>query len=227
MKKESLYKKIIKRLLDVVLCVIAIIVLAPVFAVTAIAIKISSPGPVLYYSDRITQGNKSFHFYKFRSMHVTSADKGLFIADEERLFAVGKVIRKLKIDELPQLFNVIKGDMSIVGPRPMPKTSVNIMYGGKYKGVLDVKPGLTSAASLFDYTEGDKYTDDVLYQEEIVPIKQEMELYYVLNFSFKYDVELICRTIIIIALTFIGKTDFKKSKEYFLIKEKNTRKDDT
>ena len=214
-----MYARYIKRCLDIIFSLIALVVLLPIFLIIALAIKISSPGPVLYYSYRVGVDNKKFHFYKFRSMHMTNNDKCLFIADANRLFAVGKFIRKLKIDELPQLINILKGDMSIVGPRPMPETSIDVMYSGKYECVLNVKPGLTSAASLFDYTEGDKYTDDLLYQKEILPIKREMELYYVLKISFVYDFELVIRTIKTIALTLVGKTDFKKSKEYLAIME--------
>lgn len=133
------------------------IVLSPVFLITAIAIKLSSPGPVFYFSERAGLHKKPFHFYKFRSMHQTNKDKGMFVADADRVFKVGKIIRRLKIDELPQLINVIKGDMSIVGPRPMVASTVERLYSGKYEKVADVRPGLTSAASLYDYTVGDTY----------------------------------------------------------------------
>jgi len=114
-----MYKCFLKRLLDIFLCGIAVIVLSPLYLLTAIAIKLSSPGPVFYYSERTGKDHKPFKFYKFRSMHVTNADKGMFVADADRVFAVGKIIRRLKIDELPQLINVLAGDMSIVGARPL------------------------------------------------------------------------------------------------------------
>lgn len=218
MKKGSFYKKIIKRLLDIILSVSALIVLSPVFVVTAFAIKLSSPGPVLYYSKRTKKGHKPFHFYKFRSMHITGNDKGLFVADEKRLFKVGKIIRRLKIDELPQLINVIKGDMSIVGPRPMPYESVDTTYYGKYQEILNVRPGLTSAASLFDYTVGDTYVDNDAYMREVLPYKLKMEILYIEKESFIYDTSLVIRTMITILYVLIGKKNLPEQWEYEYVK---------
>lgn len=212
-----MYENIIKRILDVCLCALAIIVLSPVFLVAAIGIKVSSKGPVFYYSERAGKNKRKFHFYKFRSMHVTSDDKHLCIADADRVFPFGKVMRRLKIDELPQLLNVIKGDMSIVGPRPMVYTSVDKFYSGKYASVLSVRPGLTSAASLYDYTVGDTYKDDAAYRREVVPVKMEMELLYVKKQSFSYDCQLVWRTIVTILAVLTGKKDFKEQPELEII----------
>lgn len=203
-----------KRFFDIFLCSFALVVLSPIFLLTAIAIKVSSPGPVFYLSDRAGQHGKPFHFYKFRSMHQTNHDKGLFQADPDRLFPVGRIIRRLKIDELPQLINVIKGDMSIVGPRPMTMYGAEHYYSGKYEIVKSVRPGLTSAASLFDYTVGDTYHDDAAYEREILPIKNEMEVYYVQNMSFRYDVELILRTVVTILQVAFGKKNYPVQREY-------------
>ena len=212
-----MYKKYLKRFLDVFLCTIAIIVLLPIYVITAVAIKLSSPGPVFYYSERAGKNKKAFRFYKFRSMHVVNErykQKDLYTADEERLFLVGKIIRRLKIDELPQLLNVIFGDMSIVGPRPMPMSSVDWQYAGKYERILSVKPGLTSVASLYDYTEGEKYAnDEVTYRKEIVPNKLELELIYIEKQSFLYDLLLVWRTVITILLVMLGCKKFPKQNE--------------
>lgn len=208
-----MYNHFIKRFLDILFCSVALVFLSPLYLLTAIAIKLSSPGPVFYYSERTGKDHKPFKFYKFRSMHVTNADKGLFIADAERVFTVGRIIRRLKIDELPQLINVINGDMSIVGPRPMTFSSVDKIYYGKYQRVLNIKPGLTSAASLFDYTVGDTYKDDKAYIKEVLPIKLEMELMYVERQSFFYDAELIFRTLATIFQVLTGKRDFKDQPE--------------
>lgn len=208
-----MYEKVIKRLLDILLCSFALVVLSPVFLITAIAIKVSSPGPVFYYSDRTAKDHRRFHFYKFRSMHVTDADKGLFVADADRVFTVGKIIRRLKIDELPQLINVIKGDMSIVGPRPMPWNTVDSTYYGKYQSILTVRPGLTSAASLYDYTVGDTYVDNDAYIREVLPIKLEMEMLYIERQSFGYDCQLVWRTIVTILQVLAGKKEFKEQPE--------------
>lgn len=209
-----MYENVIKRFLDVVLCSAALIILSPVYLIAAVGIKLSSKGPVLYFSDRAGQYKKPFHFYKFRSMHVTTQDKHMCIADADRVFPFGKLMRRLKIDELPQLINVIRGDMSIVGPRPMMIQSVDKYYAGKYAPVLQVRPGLTSAASLFDYTVGDTYTDDEAYRREIVPVKMEMELMYVQKQSFLYDCSLVIRTIVAILAVLAGKKTFRDQPEY-------------
>jgi len=212
-----MYEKYIKRFFDVVLCSAALVVLSPIFLITALAIKISSPGSVFYYSDRAGKNKKAFHFYKFRSMHNVDAkhkQKDLYTADQDRLFTVGKVIRKLKIDELPQLINVIKGDMSIIGPRPMPISSVDRQYCGEYSGILDVKPGLSSAASLYDYIVGERFADDEeMYRKNIVPVKLELELLYLKKQSFWYDFCMVLRTINTIALVSIGTKEFRELPE--------------
>lgn len=208
-----IYEKYIKRFFDIVLCTLSLIILSPIFPIIAIAIKLSSPGPVFYFSERAGLQKKPFHFYKFRSMHQTKQDKGLFVADADRVFIVGKIIRRLKIDELPQLINVIKGDMSIVGPRPMVASAVERLYTGRYEIVTHVRPGLTSAASLYDYTVGDTYKDDNAYKKEVLPIKLEMEKYYVEHECFLYDCQLVCRTIVTILLVLIGKKNFKPQPE--------------
>ena len=208
-----MYEKYIKRLFDIVLCTIAMIVLSPIYIVAAIGIKLSSKGPILYYSKRKGKNGKIFDFYKFRSMHLTDADKGLFVADPDRTFKFGRFIRKTKIDELPQLVNVIKGDMSIVGPRPMPLNSN--MYTGKYEIITSVKPGLTSPASLYDYIIGDQYTDDVAYMREVFPVKQKMELQYVNSRSFHYDFVLVMKTIwTILRVSFGSNSSIARGRTY-------------
>ena len=209
----TFYRKYIKRFFDVVLCLFALVLLSPVFLVTAVAVHLSSPGPIFYTSERSGLHKKTFRFYKFRSMHQTNCDKGMFVADSDRVFKVGKIIRRLKIDELPQLINVIKGDMSIVGPRPMTAAAVNKLYCGRYEMVSNIRPGLTSAASLYDYMVGDTYTDDKAYKKEVLPVKLELERYYVEHESPIYDLELIGRTILTIVQVMSGKKNFRPMKE--------------
>lgn len=204
----------IKRCLDVFLCLVAIIILSPVYLFAIIGIELSSPGTVLYHSMRSGKNKKPFKFYKFRSMHPPKGKKkDMFVADPDRVFKFGKLIRRLKIDELPQLFNVVKGDMSIVGPRPMTVEHVNELYCGKYDLVNTVKPGLTSAASLYDYTVGDTYKDDYAYKKEVLPVKLEMELMYVEKMGLSYDCQLVLRTIATIFGVLIGKNRFKEQPE--------------
>jgi len=216
--------KAVKRILDVVLCAFAVIALSPVYLLTALGIEVSSPGTVLYHSMRAGLNKKPFKFYKFRSMHPPKGKKkDMCVADTDRLFPFGKLIRRLKIDELPQLFNVIKGDMSIVGPRPMTVAHVNDLYAGKYEKISSVKPGLTSAASLYDYTVGDTYRDEGAYRKEVLPIKLEMEKMYVERQSFGYDCNLVLRTIVTILQVLCGKKKFKDMPEYLEIKRKADR----
>lgn len=215
MKENNFYRNVIKRFFDIILCSFALVVLSPIFLIAAIGIKVSSPGPVLYYSQRKGKDGQLFNFYKFRSMHQTDHNKGMCVADPDRLFAFGKFIRRTKIDELPQLINVIRGDMSIVGPRPM--TLASEMYEGEFEEVKTVRPGLTSPASLYDYLVGDTYTDNDLYKREVYPIKQRLELYYVRYESFGYDVSLVVRTMGLIIAVALGKKDFQLIPEYELV----------
>ena len=215
-RANGIYANYIKRAFDIAICAPALVVASPIFAVTAAGIKLSSPGPVFYKSDRAGKDNKPFHFYKFRSMHETDNNKHLCVADAERVFPFGKLIRRTKIDELPQLINVLKGDMSIVGPRPM--NLISQMYTGKYEEVRRFRPGLTSPASLYDYIVGDTYTDNDAYIKEVYPVKQELELFYVQHMNFFYDAWIVLRTARTMAGVISGRKNFRELPEYTKIK---------
>lgn len=210
----------IKRFVDIVCGLILMLALAIVYPFVALGIKLSSPGPVIYVSTRIGKNGEPFKFYKFRSMHI---DNGKFkgIAEEQkRVFLVGKILRRSKIDELPQAINVLKGDLSIVGPRPMLTTNVSKMYGGRYSPVLSMTPGLTSYASLFDFTHGDaRVHDRDLYVNTVIPIKRELELYYVQTAGIWTDICLFFRTVFTILAVICGKKEFAYPKEYYIAKE--------
>ena len=210
-----------KRSFDFLFSMIMIIMLSPLMLITAIGIKASSQGPVLYIVNRAGKNGRPFRFYKFRSMHLYNGpDKELFVADTERVFPFGRFIRKTKFDELPQLLNVLLGQMSFVGPRPMETKSVGQIYCGHYRAILDIKPGLTSYASLFDYTHGDAVQDDTEYREKILPIRLEMELLYMERQSFGLDLLLYMRTAGDIALIILGKKQFAYPKEYYISKDR-------
>ena len=204
----------VKRLLDVFLSVFAMIVLSPVFIVAIIGIKLSSPGPAVFKAKRIGLHGNIFTMYKFRSMYLNS-DKAHIITlrTDSRIFPFGKFIRKSKIDELPQLINILKGDMSIVGWRPEAEEYIDKIFVGKYKGILSVKPGLTSPGSLYDYTHGEAFDNEEEYNKFFLPKKLELELYYVNNQSFIYDVKLIIKTVVTIVLILFGKKEFAIPKE--------------
>ena len=182
--------------------------------IAAVGIFVSSPGPVLFRAKRVGKNGKMFTMYKFRTMHLNN-EKGHMITlrTDNRIFPFGRFLRKSKIDELPQLVNILQGEMSIVGWRPEDEENVNKVFAGKYKKILSVKPGLTSPGSLYDYTHGEKYEDEDLYEKEFLPRKMKLELYYVKHRSLRYDVILIGRTIRTILQVIGGKEDFSEPIE--------------
>lgn len=212
--------EIIKRVFDILCSVVLLIIVGITFPFVALGIKISSPGPILYVSTRIGKNGVPFKFYKYRSMHIDDGKNKGIVAEQKRVFTVGKILRRTKIDELPQAFNVLKGDLSVVGPRPMLTTNASRIYGGRYAPVQSVRPGLTSYASLFDYTHGDACVGDrELYNREILPIKREMELYYVQHAGIVTDLKIVFRTVGIILSVIFGKKEFKYPREYYIAKE--------
>lgn len=162
-------RALLKRLVDIFLCLPAVVILLPVFAIIAIAIKLSNKGPVIFRQERTGENGKPFIFYKFRTMKV---DVDLFgpspkSGDDPRLTGVGKFLREYSLDELPQLLNVLKGDMSIVGPRPL-YISQMAEWNERQKKRLLVKPGLTGLAQICgrgELTREEKLELDVKYVE--------------------------------------------------------------
>lgn len=206
-----------KRAFDILFAVCFLVVFSPVYLLTYIIIKIVSPGPAFYKAKRVGLHGKVFVCYKFRSMRVDSGKVKLTtLQNDDRIFPFGKFIRKAKIDEMPQTLNILFGDMSVVGPRPEDTVNADKMYQGEYKHILDVKPGLTSPASLYDYTHGEEYEDEELYEREFVPQKLQLEMYYVKHQSFWYDIKFILKTAWLIVLKTCGKRDFDVPKELSL-----------
>lgn len=187
-----------KRLTDVVLSTVAICVSAPVMLVIAVWIKVDSAGPVLYRGARAGRDGKVFHILKFRSMVVDAESKGGFSTaiDDPRLTRVGRFLRRLKLDELPQFFNVLSGDMSLVGPRPQV-----LFYTDRYTGderlILTVKPGITDLATLY-FTDMDAVLGsgdvDFRYRNEIEPLKNELRIRYVRERSYLLDLRILVET---------------------------------
>ena len=213
------FYRIVKRVFDILFAVLFLLVFSPIFIVTIIVIKIVSPGPVFYKARRVGLHGNVFTCYKFRSMRVDSGKVKLTtLQNDNRIFPFGYFIRKAKIDEMPQVFNILLGQMTVVGPRPEDVANVRVLYRGEYKRILDIKPGLTSPASLYDYTHGEKYEDERLYETEFAPQKLALELYYVKNRGLLYDTRLILRTAYIIVMILLGKQYFKKPKELDMIR---------
>lgn len=196
----------IKRCYDFLCALIALAMLSPVFLLTAIGILISDRGPIFYKANRIGKGNKSFKMYKFRSMRVAkAANEASLRPDEDRIFPFGHFIRKAKIDELPQLFNILNGTMSIIGPRPVAEDQFNMFRYGKWNEAAKVPVGLSGPAALYDYIYGDQITDEEEYMEKVYPTRRELEFTYVQKASIGYDLKMIVYTVICIVYSLCGK----------------------
>ena len=193
-----MFYKVVKRGFDLCSSAAALVVLSPVFAVVSVGIKLSSAGPVLYKSERIGLNGEPFTMFKFRSMHVKQegAVESKYVVNEARIFKFGSFLRKSKLDELPQLLNILLSDMSVVGPRPYPQFVVDRLYKGDYISILNVKPGLACHDSLFDYAHGELFvTDEMQYENEIVPIRTELAKMYVDKHGIGTDISIVGRTI--------------------------------
>ena len=208
--------RLVKRGFDVLSSALALVVLSPLFLIVCIAIKLSSKGPVFYISERTGRGGALFRMLKFRSMHIRQegAVESKYLVNEKRIFKLGKFIRKSKIDELPQLINVLRGDMSIVGPRPYPKKFTDRYYTGAYAPILSVRPGLACLDSLYDYAHGELFvTDEKEYARSVLPVRTELARDYVEKNSIGTDARIILRTIgLIFEIVVMRKREFKYSK---------------
>lgn len=188
-----------KRIFDIVASGIGLILLSPLFIILTIWIKCDSIGPVFYKQVRVGRNNMDFQLFKFRSMRVGSDKKGLITVGghDPRITRSGYYIRKYKLDEFPQLINVFKGDMSLVGPRPEVREYVD-MYTEEQMHVLDVRPGITDLASIRYRNENElleRVNDpDKYYVEVIMPDKLRINLEYVARHSFTFDIRLIFQT---------------------------------
>ena len=193
-----------KRGFDFFCALIGLIGTLPVWIIAVIGIEISDPGPIFYKANRIGQGNKPFKMYKFRSMRKGKANESVFRGDEDRIFPFGNFIRASKIDELPQLINILKGDMSIVGPRPAAVDQMQITRGSKYKAAGKVQAGLTGPSALYDYLYGDEVTDADDYENLVLPTRLELDLYYLKKMSMAFDLKMIVWTVIAVLGEVIG-----------------------
>ena len=180
-----MYAKYIKRLLDIVLSLIAIIVLSPVYLIVAIVVRIQMGFPVLFSQDRIGKDEKVFKLYKFRSMTNEKDENGKLLPEEKRLTKFGLTLRSTSLDELPELFSILKGDMSIVGPRPLP-TYYGPYYFPEERKRHQVRGGLIPPDGLSKQTTPEWET------------QFKYDNYYVDNFSFLLDCKVILVTFLIL-----------------------------
>lgn len=198
-----------KRLIDIILSFLGLIILSPLWLITILGILVNDPGPIFYLGIRIGRDDKEFKMFKFRSMRVVKiTDESSLRAEKDRIFEWGKVIRKFKIDEVPQLINIFIGDMSVVGPRPVAKAQFGIFRTGKYCQAKSVRPGLTGPAALYDYIYGDQFEDsDIeLYTEKVLPTRKELELAYLHKMSFWFDLRMVFYTMWCVFCSLVGKT---------------------
>lgn len=176
------------RLFDILFSVLGLILLSPIFIVLYIIIRTGSKGGAFYVQERIGKDGRPFMLYKFRTMHVGADSEGLLTIgkDDNRITRVGYFLRKTKIDELPQLLNVLKGDMSLVGPRPEVRKYVDL-YTEEQRKVLSVRPGITDYASIEYVNENEllsKASDpDRVYIEEVMPDKIKLNMKYLEHYT--------------------------------------------
>lgn len=205
--KEELSKRklrlAIKRTFDIVASFIGLILLSPILIIIAVFIKLDSKGPVFFKQKRVGKNKKIFEIYKFRTMVIDAEKLGkqITVGNDNRITKIGKFIRKCKLDELPQLINVLKGEMSLVGPRPEVPKYVEL-YDVYQEQVLLVQPGITDYASIEFRNEnellGKSKNPEVTYIDEIMPTKIELNLLYIKNISLLEDFKLIFNTILAI-----------------------------
>lgn len=192
--------------MDIVCALMGIIGTSPLWIIAIVGILASDWGPIFYTAHRIGKGNKPFKMYKFRSMRVAKgANEASLRPDEDRIFPFGHFIRKVKIDELPQLLNILNGTMSVIGPRPVAQDQFELFRVGKWNEAAKVPVGLSGPAALYDFIYGDQFTDEKEYMEKVFETRRELEYVYVKKMSLWYDVKMIAYTIICIFYAAVGK----------------------
>ena len=201
-RKFSLF---VKRLFDICASALGLIITSPILLITAIAIKLDSKGPVFFRQERVTTNNKNFRIFKFRTM-VHNADKMgtlVTVGKDKRITKVGSFVRKAKIDELPQLINVLIGDMTFIGTRPEVRKYVDC-YTDEMKATLLMRAGITSYTSIKFKDEAsimEKYIDkkhdaDDVYINKVLPIKMKTNLEYIKKFNLFYDIKICIDTVL-------------------------------
>jgi lipopolysaccharide/colanic/teichoic acid biosynthesis glycosyltransferase len=208
-----------RRLVDVLLSAIALVATAPLLALAAVGIRRASPGPALYRAERVGRGGRPFIMYKLRTMHSLRRSDASRITgvNDPRVFPLGAWLRALKVDELPQLLNVLRGDMAIVGPRPEDPALVSRYYTALGLETLAVRPGLSSPGSLYSYTQGEAQLvgadPEATYVAHLLPIKLALDVVYVRRASLAYDARIVARTLWVIVARMAGRRRFADPPE--------------
>lgn len=189
-----------KRTFDIVMSFLGLIILSPVFLIVSACIRFDSPGGIFFRGPRVGKNGNMFHIFKFRSMVTNAEGNGKWnVGDnDQRITRIGHFLRNSKLDEIPQLINILMGDMSFVGPRPELKYYVD-MYVENEKAILDLRPGMTDWASMVNIQQFKAFTEaidpDEFYLEQVRPLKLKLQLYYRYHHSFFGDILCIVWTI--------------------------------
>ena len=190
----------LKRLFDIVASFCGIVILFPLIVIVSILIKLTSKGPLLFKQVRVTKNGRLFKIYKFRTMRENSeGNKQITVGNDSRITGIGHILRKTKLDELPQLFNVLKGEMSLVGPRPEVPKYVEL-YTEEQREILKVSAGITDYASIYFSNEsellGEAENPEEFYIKKIMPYKIELNKKYIKEIGIVTDIKLIILTIL-------------------------------
>jgi lipopolysaccharide/colanic/teichoic acid biosynthesis glycosyltransferase len=211
-----------KRLFELAVTALALVASIPILVVAALGIRLSSPGPVLYRATRAGRRGRLFVMYKLRTMEIRAggemlADSVITAARDPRIFPFGALLRRAKLDELPQLFNILRGDMAVVGPRPEDPKVVAQHYTPEQWETLDVPPGLTSPGALYSTTHGETWLSEREaerdYYEHLLPLKLALDRVYVRHASLSYDLGVIVRTVLVVAGRALGRRRFPEPPE--------------
>lgn len=200
MPNNSFYCRLGKRVLDVVGSFLALLLTSPLLLLIAVAIKLTSPGPMLFRQKRVGKNGRLFEILKFRSMRVNAENEGpeMTAAGDTRVTVVGAALRRTKLDELPQFWNVLVGDMSFVGPRPRVPNHV-AMYSDRHRVLLSIRPGITDPASIQYLHEEEllrRQSDPEQYAQQLLNQKLAISLEYVSHMSFRQDMRLVLLTLL-------------------------------
>ncbi|MGL5644714.1 sugar transferase [Cetobacterium sp.] len=218
-----------KRLFDIVASLVGLILFAPIMLIIAAIVKVTSPGPILFSQKRLTKGMREFSIYKFRSMvsnELREKNTVQIKGSSSEITPIGKFMRKTKLDELPQFWNILKGDMSFIGPRPELPRRLKY-YVDRQKEIFSVRSGISSPASIVfsdeEYLMNQVQDPEKFYIEQIMPYKIELNLYYIEHQSFVYDIWLIIATLLKI-VNKVKNEDVVKDKRLLAEKDEMVKK---
>ena len=195
----------LKRLFDMGCSLLGLTVTLPLWLIAVVGIELSDPGPIFYIARRTTKDNRVFNMLKFRSMRVGTANEAVFRGEEDRIFPFGRFMRATKIDELPQLINILIGDMSIVGPRPAAVHQLDRVRGKRFARISEVQSGLTGPSALYDYLYGDQIEDEESYVRDVLPVRLELDLVYIDRRGVFFDLRMIWWTVVCIVCQIAGR----------------------